>query len=96
MKPIKLTTELVQALLGAVIAGLGAFTGALTVASTSDTKALKVAGIGAGFTALTFFTNSLRSWYSQQQTGTTPEPAPVTPAGPPPAADPAAVPPMTA
>ena len=74
MNPIKLTTELAQALLGAVIAGLGTFAGALTAATASDTRALTAAGISAGFIALTFFTNSLRNWYAQQSATTTPAP----------------------
>ena len=63
---ISLSTELALAGLGGVIAGLGAFTGALSQTTASDTKALASAGIGAGFTALVFFTNSLRNWYNNR------------------------------
>ena len=66
---ISLGSELVKAALGGAIAGLGAFTGALTVTTASDTTSLKAAGIASGFTALVFFTNSLQSWYSQQHVG---------------------------
>ena len=54
------------AALGAFVAGVGAFTGALTVATSSDVKAIEEAGIAAGITALTFFGNSLRNWLQQK------------------------------
>lgn len=59
---VSLPTELAYAGLGAFISGVGSFTGALTVTTASDTKALASAGIAAGITALTFFGNSLRNW----------------------------------
>lgn len=63
---ISLPAELAMAGLGGIVAGLGTFVGALTQTSASDTHALQAAGIGAGFTALTFFTNSLRGWFQQR------------------------------
>ncbi len=60
--PVSLPTELAQAGLGAFVAAVGSFTGALTAVTASDTKALQAAGIAAGITALTFFGNSLRNW----------------------------------
>jgi hypothetical protein len=66
VKVISLKNELVQALLGAIIAGLGTFVGVLTQTSATDPNALRSAGIATGFVFLTFFTNSLKSWYAQQ------------------------------
>jgi hypothetical protein len=63
---VSLPVEAAQAALGGVIAGLGTFTGSLTVTSASNTGSLKAAGVGAGFTFLVFFTNSFRNWYSQK------------------------------
>lgn len=63
---VSLPTELAYAGLGAFVAGVGSFTGALTVTTASDTKALASAGIAAGITALTFFGNSLRNWLASK------------------------------
>jgi hypothetical protein len=63
---VSLPVELGIAGFGGIIAGLGSFTGALTVAGASDLNSLKAAGIGGGFTALVFFTNSIRNWYGQK------------------------------
>lgn len=65
-KIITLGKELTKATVGAITAGLGAFTGTITLATASDTKALSAAGVAAGFTALVFFSNSLNAWYNQQ------------------------------
>lgn len=63
---ISLPVELGVAALGGIVAGMGTFVGTLTVTSASNPQALKAAGIGAGFTALSFFTNSVKNWYQQK------------------------------
>src|SRR5579863_8139695 len=69
MKQVTLSTELAQAFLGGVIAGLGTFVGVLVPTTVSNVDALKSDAISGGFVTLTFFTNSLRNWYQQQQEG---------------------------
>jgi len=63
---VSLPVELGKAALGGLIVGMGTFVGALTVTTASNTTSLKAAGIGAGFTFITFFANSLNNWYQQQ------------------------------
>lgn len=63
---ISLPAEMAMAALGGLIAGLGAFVGALTITTAEDIHAIEAAAIGGGFTAVTFFTNSLRNWYGQR------------------------------
>ncbi len=64
-KKISLLHELTYASLGALVAGASAFAGTATFATANDTKALAAAGFAAGLTALTTFTNSLRTWLNQ-------------------------------
>ena len=66
---VSLPVELGIAGLGGIVAGLGSFTGSLTATSASDWTSLKAGLIGGGFTAVVFFTNSLKNWYSQQYGG---------------------------
>ena len=63
---ISLPAEAAQAALGGVLAGMGTFVGSLTVTNASNPQALKAAGIGAGFVAVSFFANSMKNWFQQK------------------------------
>ena len=65
-KRISLGAELVKAITGGFAAGVGSFTGAITVATASSPKALAAAGIGSGIVFLAFVGNSLNNWLNQQ------------------------------
>jgi hypothetical protein len=66
---VSLPVELGIAGLGGVIAGLGTFVGTSAVTNIASWEAFRASAIGAGFTALTFFTNSLKNWYQQRYGG---------------------------
>lgn len=59
---VSLTNELLTALDRALLAGMGAFVGAMTLATTSDTKSLAAAGVAAGSAALISLGNSVRTF----------------------------------
>jgi hypothetical protein len=58
---VTLTGELLVAFDRALLAALGAFTGAMTVTSAHDMRALAAAGIAAGTAALVSLGNSVRN-----------------------------------
>jgi hypothetical protein len=58
---VTLTGELLVAFDRALLAALGAFTGAMTVSNAQDKKALAAAGIAAGTAALVSLGNSVRT-----------------------------------
>jgi hypothetical protein len=58
---VTLTGELLVAFDRALLAALGAFTGAMTVSNAQDGKSLIAAGIAAGTAALVSLGNSVRN-----------------------------------